>query len=159
VIVGPPSDRSALRALRDRSLSWGLREPYDAAEFRFVVSAALATEDKLEPRNGLRVPVALPITITHEGEASPGVVRNLSIGGAYVALAPPAAPGSAIDLELGLGDHRFAAGATVVYRQEAGALGRAVQEPGMGIALRGVSEADRAILAGFIRERVESFRL
>ena len=159
VVVGPPTDRGALRALQDRSLSWALREPYDAAEFRFVVSAALATDDKLEPRSGLRVPVSLPIGLTADGAARAGVVRNLSVGGAYVALAPPIAPGVAIELSLGIGDHRIATGATVVYAQSDDVSGRAVQEPGMGIAFRGLGSSDHGVLEGFIRERTQSFRL
>lgn len=160
VVVGPPVERDALRSLRDRSLAWGLREPYDAAEFRFVVSAALSTEDKLEPRSGLRVPVALPAAVTlADGAAEPGVVRNLSVGGAYLALSQPAAPGSALGLDLGLGDHALAVAAHVVYRQEGGASGRAVREAGMGVAFRDIAPADRSVLEGFIRERVDSFRL
>ena len=93
VVVGPPDDRAALRELEDRGISWVLREPYDASEFRFVVAAALATEDKLDPRGGLRVPLTIAISVRHGAAAAEGLVRNLSIGGAYVALATSAAAG------------------------------------------------------------------
>lgn len=159
VLVGPPGDRATLRALRDRGLAWMLREPYDASEFRFVVSAALATEDKLEPRSGLRVPIALPATLRAAGEASDAATRNLSIGGAYVAVTRALAPGADVELSLGLGERALSLAATVVYCQARPAWGRAEREPGVGVAFRGVSDADRAALASFIRERVDSFRL
>lgn len=159
VVVGPPDDRNVLRALRDRSLSWVLREPYDAAEFRFVVSAALSTEDKLDPRAGLRVPIALPATITHAGRELAALARNLSIGGAYLALAEPLAPSTAIRVAIGLGDRSLSLEATVVYSQTQGVPGRAVRESGMGIAFRAADEPIRAALAAFIAERIGCFRL
>lgn len=159
VVAGLPNDRSLLRALKDRSLSWVLREPYDAAEFRFVVSAALATEDKLEPRSGLRVPISLPVTIVHEGQLHPSFTRNLSVGGAYLALERPLAPGAQIEVAIGLGERTLALEATVVYAQTQSPRGRAERDAGMGVAFRGVDDGARSALAGFIQERVDSFRL
>lgn len=159
VVVGPPDDRSVLRALRDRGIAWVLREPYDASEFRFVVAAALATEDKLDPRGGLRVPLTIGLSIRHAGTSEEGFVRNLSIGGAYVALASPPAPGSVIHVSLPIGEFELAVDASVVYTQRPDVAGRAVREPGMGIAFRGLAERDRVRLADFIAERTNSFRL
>jgi hypothetical protein len=159
VLVGPPDDREVLRALRDRGLSWVLREPYDAAEFRFVVAGALATEDKLDPRGGLRVPISLPVSVGFDGVTQQGVVRNLSIGGAYVALPEPPAPGTALELSLQLGDRGFATGAAAVYRQAVDAGGRAVREAGMGVAFRPLDDDDRSALAAFITDRIGCFRL
>lgn len=159
VIVGPPSERGLLRELRDRGVSWTLREPYDASEFRFVVSAALATDDKLEPRSGLRVPIALPATLRADGEACHAATRNLSIGGAYVAVERALAPAQEVEIEIGLGERALSLAATVVYCQTRTAWGRAEREPGVGIAFRGVVEDDRNALASFVRERVDSFRL
>jgi hypothetical protein len=159
VVVGPPEDRGALRALRDRGISWVLREPYDASEFRFVVAAALATEDKLDPRGGLRVPLTMPISVRHEQSSKSGLVRNLSIGGAYVALADPPAPSSQIRVAFSIGDRPLEADAAVVYTQRPDVAGRAVREPGMGIAFRGVAESERTALSDFIVERINCFRL
>lgn len=159
VIVGPPDERSALRALRDRGISWVLREPYDAAEFRFVVAAALATEDKLDPRGGLRAPISLAADVEVEGRLVPALIRNLSVGGAYVALPEVPAPGSLVGLEIALGDRRMSLRAAVVYTQGPDAGGRAIREGGMGVAFRGLGEADRSCIAAFIAERVCCFRL
>lgn len=159
VVVGPPDDRAVLRELKDRGISWVLREPYDASEFRFVVAAALATEDKLDPRSGLRVPLTIPICVRHVAESTDGLVRNLSIGGAYVVLAEPPPPGSPIRVALPIGDRTLETDATVVYTQRPDVAGRAVREPGMGIALRGLDDAERTSIAGFILERTNCFRL
>lgn len=159
VAVAPPDDRGLLRALRDRGLSWVLREPYDATEFRFVVSAALATEDKLEPRSGLRVPISLPATVTLDGQDHACFTRNLSVGGAYLALPAPFAPGAQIRVAIGLGDRSLELEATVVYCQAQGATGRAERESGMGVAFRAPADTTRGALTEFIEERVASFRL
>jgi hypothetical protein len=159
VVVGPPDGRAALRELKDRGISWVLREPYDASEFRFVVAAALATEDKLDPRGGLRVPLTIAISVRHGTDSAEGLVRNLSIGGAYVALATPPQPGSEIHVVLPIGDRSLETDATVVYTQRPDAAGRAVREPGMGIAFRGLAEAERTNVADFIVERTNCFRL
>ena len=159
VVVAPPNDRDHLRALRDRSLSWVLREPYDAAEFRFVVSAALSTEDKLEARTGLRVPISQAVRVIAAGAAHAGFVRNLSVGGAYVALDAPPAPGAPIRVVCQLGEFPFAADAVVVYSQTPGTTGRAVRESGMGIAFRQLDDHARAALAIFVEERVRCFQL
>jgi len=158
VVVDPPADRALLRALRDRDLSWLLREPYDAAEFRFVVAAALATDDKLDPRSGLRVPISMPAVVTVGGARRDGFVRNVSIGGAYVALEAPPDTGASVRLALDIGDHPLEVNAAVAYCQATGAAGRAVRESGMGVAFRGLCEAERAAIAAFIDERISSFR-
>jgi hypothetical protein len=159
VVVGPPDDRDLLRALRDRSLSWVLRDPYDAAEFRFVVSAALSSEDKLEARTGLRVPIAQPVRVTSASREQQGSIRNLSIGGAYIALEAPPAPGERILLACQLGEFRFSPEAVVVYNQTPGTTGRAVRESGMGVAFRSLDDAARAALTIFVEERVRCFQL
>jgi hypothetical protein len=159
VVVGPPEDRAEVRALRDRGIRWTLREPYDAAELRFAVAAALATEDKLDPRSGLRVPINLPVALRIDGAVREGMVRNLSVGGAYVALADPVAPGTTLELRLAIGAHELCAQACVVYCQAPGVSGRAVGDAGMGMAFRRLEEAQQSALTAFIEERVGSFRL
>ena len=159
VVVDPPADRARLRALRDRELSWVVNEPYDAAEFRFVVAAALATDDSLDPRSGLRVPISMPVMLTESGVRRDAFVRNLSVGGAYIAIPEAPAPRTRIGVELAIGERALAVSADVAYRQTEGASGRAVGESGMGIAFRGLGDAQRATIAGFIGERIRSFRL
>jgi hypothetical protein len=159
VLVDPPADRALLRALRDRALSWALREPYDSAEFRFVVAAALATEDKLDPRSGLRVPISMPVQVEVDGVPRSGFVRNVSLGGAYIAIDTPPDAGTKIRVAFAIGDRPFETQADVAYCQAAGAAGCAVHESGMGVAFRGFDETERAALAAFISERIHSFRL
>jgi hypothetical protein len=162
--AGRPSSSSIrrialLRALRDRDLSWLLREPYDAAEFRFVVAAALATDDKLDPRSGLRVPISMPVVVAVDGDRRDGFVRNLSIGGAYVALEAPPDAGASVRLALDLGDRPLEVSASVAYSQTTGATGRAVRESGMGVGVPGTRRSRTRRDRAFIGERIGSFRL
>ena len=159
VVVDPPADRALLRALRDREVSWVLREPYDSAEFRFVAAAALAADDKLDPRSGLRVPISMPVVVTQDGDRRDGFVRNVSIGGVYIAIDAPPDAGTRIGVALAIGDRPLVVAADVAYSQATGVAGRAVHEGGMGVAFRGLDEAARATIAAFIGERIGSFRL
>jgi hypothetical protein len=158
VVVDPPADRERLRALRDRELCWLLTEPYEAAEFRFVVAAALATDDSLDPRSGLRVPISMPVVVTDAGVRRDAFVRNLSVGGAYISIPEAPAPQTRIGVEFAIGERALALAADVAYRQTEGASGRAVGESGIGIAFRGLDAAQRAAITDFIGERIRCFR-
>jgi hypothetical protein len=159
VVAAPPRERARLRDLRDRGIRWVLYAPYDAAELRFAVAAALATEDDLDPRSGLRVPIRLDAVVHSEGGERSGCIRNLSLGGAYVAVPDPPGVGSEVAIDLGLGDCPLRAEGRVAHRLARSQPGRAEREPGFGVAFRPLSEADQRLLDGFIRERIGSFRL
>lgn len=162
LFVAPPRDRALMRALRDRGIRWLLHHPYDAAELRFAVAAALATEDDLDPRSGLRVPIRLAATVgavAGDDAARAACLRNLSIGGAYLALDDPPAVGDRAAIELSFGDRPLRATGRVAHRLATPLPGRSEREPGFGIAFDPLVEDAQRLLAEFIRERVNSFRL
>jgi hypothetical protein len=161
VVVAPPRDRAFLRALADRGIRWVLREPYDDDELRFVVSAAFAAEDRLDPRSGLRVPIVLPAHLEQGERRLAGRIRNISMGGAYFALPDPEvlAEGEGLVLEFTISDRTLRLDVAVVYRQRAAASGRAVAEPGVGLRVRSLDGADVQLVAGFVGDRVGGFRL
>jgi hypothetical protein len=159
LVVGPPRERARLVALRERGVGWVLWEPYDTAELRFVVAAALASGDGLDPRRGLRVPVRLPAAVRHARRALEGEIQNVSVGGAYVALPEPPEVGAALLLEFPIGERLLRTSAQVAHRQEPAAEGRAEAGPGMGVAFAPLPPLEARLLEGFVRERVESFRI
>jgi len=159
VVVAPQRRRSHLLALRDRGIRWVLFAPYDASELRFAVAAALATGDTLEPRRGLRVPIRLPVSVRHARATREGVITNLSVGGAFVALPDPPEPGAALSLEFALGERLLHLQASVAHRVQEDRPGQAEGKPGMGVAFAGLSDLDARRVEGFVRERVDSFRL
>lgn len=165
VVVAPPRERAQLRALRDRGIHWVVYAPYDAAELRFAVAAALATEDDLDPRGGLRVPIRIEArleTCSAAVAAEPdrdAFVRNLSIGGAYLALADPPEVGEHLSVSFHLGERPLRVAARAVHRLAEPLPGRAEREPGIGVAFGPLEPEDQRHLAEFIRERVGSFRL
>jgi hypothetical protein len=161
LLVAPPRDRTLMRALQDRGIRWLLRDPYDVAELRFAVAAALATEDDLDPRSGLRVPIRLAARAgaTGGGPLREACVRNLSLGGAYLALAGAPEAGMRVVVEFSLGERIVRSEGRVAHRLAAPLPGRAEREPGFGVAFDALADADRRALEDFIRERVNSFRL
>lgn len=159
LVVAPPRDRKLLRGLRDRGIRWVLFAPYEPAELRFAVAAALSSEDDLDPRTGLRVPIRLDVTIETAGDRRPGQIRNLSIGGAYVALPDPPAVGTEVSLALSLGDRPLKLRACVRHRLAVAVPGRAENEPGIGIQYPLPEAAESRALEDFLRERIDSFRL
>jgi len=159
LIVGPPRERPRIVGLRDRGVRWVLWEPYDAAELRFVVAAALASGDQLEPRRGLRVPVRLPVSVRHARRRADGQIRNLSVGGAWVALSEPPEVGASLLLEFPIGERLLRTSAQVAHRQPEPAGSRAETGPGMGVAFTPLPVLEARLLEGFVRERVESFRI
>lgn len=159
LIVAPPRQRAHLGALRERGVRWVLWEPYDAGELRFVVAAALASGDALEPRRGLRVPIRLPVSLRHERTTREAEIRNLSLGGAFVALAAPPELGASLLLEFPLGERLLRTSAQVAHRQDAPGASRAEAEPGMGVAFAPLAPVEARLLEGFVRERVDSFRI
>lgn len=159
VVVAPPRARSHVRALRDRGIRWVLFAPYDASELRFAVAAALATGDALETRRGLRVPIRLPVSVRHGRATREGEITNLSVGGAFVALPDPPELGAALSLEFPIGERLLRLQATVAQRVAEARPGQAEGRPGMGVAFSGLSELEARLVEGFVRERVDSFRL
>jgi hypothetical protein len=123
------------------------------------VAAALATEDDLDPRSGLRVPIRLHVEVEAGGARREASIRNLSIGGAYVALDEPPEVEAELVLSLRLGDRPLRIEAQVRHRLVASLPGRAEREPGAGVAFRPIDPADQRHLADFIQERIGSFRL
>jgi hypothetical protein len=159
LIVAPPRQRAYLGALRERGIRWVLWEPYDAAELRFVVTAALASGDALEPRRGLRVPIRLPVSLRYGRATREAAILDLSVGGAFVALSAPPEVGASLVLEFPLGERLLRASARVAHRREAAAESRAEAGSGMGVCFTPLAPLEARLLEGFVRERVDSFRI
>jgi hypothetical protein len=159
VVVAPPRQRALLGALRERGIRWVVFAPYDASELRFAVVAALASGAVLEPRSGLRVPIRLPATVCHTGCARSGEITNLSVGGAYLTLAEPPEPGAALSIEFPIGERMLSVQAVVAHRSDGVQPGPNGSPAGMGVAFSGLAPLEARLVEGFVRERIDSFRL
>lgn len=159
VVVAPPRERTLLRALRDRNIRWVVRTPFDGAELRFAVAAALASEDELDVRSGLRVPIRLPARLEIGGGLREAEIRDLSFCGAYMALPEPPPVGELLSLELAVGDRRLRSDARVVHCLSEYEAGRAEGEPGIGVHFQSLGEPERRVLECFVQARIDSFRL
>jgi hypothetical protein len=154
LVVAPPRLRPHLAGLRERGVCWAVWEPFDADELHFAVTATLASEDALEPRRGLRVPIRLPVQVRFEGQEREGEIVNLALGGAYVCLPDPPEQDACVAVRFPIGERLLETQARVAHRRTEGGSGR-----GMGLAFCGLAASDERLLDGFVRERVDSFRL
>jgi hypothetical protein len=154
LVVAPPRLRAHLAGLRERGVCWAVWEPFDADELHFAVTATLSSDDALEPRRGLRVPIRLPIQVRFEGQEREGEVVNLAMGGAYVSLPDPPEQDASVVVQFPIGERMLETQARVAHRRSEGGSG-----PGMGLAFGGLAASDERLLDGFVRERVNSFRL
>jgi c-di-GMP-binding flagellar brake protein YcgR len=128
-------------------------------ELRFLVAAALASEDAADPRAGLRVPLRIAVAGVAGSLRLAATLRDISAGGAYLASPVPSEVGTAVRIDLPLGAGHFALDATVVHRLAEADSARPDREPGMGVQFGQLSDAQRRRLAEFIQERIRSFRL
>lgn len=100
--VGSRLDATRRDAFRTLGARWALCPPFDAAELRFAVTHAIAAGWDEELRIEPRLPVDLG-AICHRGSVRHKVsVRNLSVGGAYLATRTPAELGARVKLEIEL---------------------------------------------------------
>jgi hypothetical protein len=159
IAVAPARDRASRRALAERGVGWAVWDAEDVDDLRFAVSAALASYDALDPRSGLRVPVHLEAVVEVDRAPRRATVRNLSLGGAYLALGDPPAAAAEIACEISLAERLLRVRARVAHRAADGGARRAEPHPGCGVAFQSPSDADRRLLEEFIRERIGSFRL
>jgi hypothetical protein len=104
------------------------------------------------------VPIRLPASVCHAGCARSGEITNLSVGGAYLTLAEPPEPGAALSLEFPLGERMLSVQAVVAHRRDGAGAGPDAG-PGVGVAFSGLAPLEARLVEGFVRERIDSFRL
>jgi len=159
VPAGERPDDDALGSLRSQGVRFALWLPDDDRAVRFVVTSAMSETDAAEIRFDLRAPTDL------EGRAQRGPldrpcgIRDLSPGGALVALDPPAPVGSHITLHFRLGDTSLSLPATVVWSSDLTGLLVPPPSPVMGVRFDDVGLEDRSALSRFLAGEIQRFRL
>ena len=104
VVVGEEFDSDFVESLQRGRAIWSLRVPFDDAELRFVVEAALAPRTEAAFQSRSRAPLQL-IAWTRVGDVSGhGVISLLSPRGAFVEMEEPLSVGTTFHLEFNLAD-------------------------------------------------------
>ena len=157
--AAPRSARSWVRCAIAASAGWCSR-PTTPSELRFAVAAALASGDALEPRRGLRVPIRLPASVRHARAHAHRRDRE-PLGGRRLRRAAPSRPssGAALSLEFPIGERLLRVQAVVAHRSRGRAPGPGGGRPAWGWPSAGLSPLEARLVEGFVRERVDSFRL
>jgi len=102
VLVGPRPADEQVAALRAAGLRWGLWEPYEPAELRFLATLAVWEGSDSNLRIEPRVPTSLRGSVTMAGKTRPVRVLDLTTSGAFLEMDAPPAPGRNLGLEIAL---------------------------------------------------------
>jgi PilZ domain len=156
VTVGEPRP-DEVETLRSEGLRFCLRTPHQPHELRYVVARALSDTDPDELRRDPRVPCEIGVGIESEHRSLRGRIADLSVRGAFVAIAHPHAEGSELRLTFTLDGQACAVGARVAWRT--GPQTPPWRDRGMGVELFDASEELRELLHRTVAAQVHRFRL
>ncbi len=159
VAVGPSSDATRRDALRKLGARWALLQPFDAAELRFAVTHAIAVGCDQELRIEPRLPVDLG-TIFHRGSVRAiARIRNLSVGGAFVATRTPPELGDPVKLEIDLPGASIEPLARVAHVRLAEPPDRSDMPIGFGVAFEVMDTRMETPLREYLATRFAHFAL
>jgi hypothetical protein len=159
VPAGERPDDATLESLRTEGVRWALWLPDDDRAARFVVTAAMSETDDTEIRFDLRVPTEIEGSVQRGPLDRPCAIRNLSQGGALVAIEPLVPVGSRITLCLGLGDESLSLSAKVAWSTECAELPPPESSPVMGVRFDDVDPETRRVLLRFLADQLQRFHL
>jgi len=157
--AGERPDDATVESLRSQDVRWALWTLDDDRAVRFAVTAAMSETDATEIRFDLRVPTELEGSVQRGPLDRRCQIRNLSEGGALVALEPLVPVGSHITIHLDLGDAPLSLRATVAWSTESIGAHPAETDPVMGLRFDDVDPEARGALSRFLAGQLRRFHL
>jgi uncharacterized protein (TIGR02266 family) len=143
--------------LREEGVRFCLPTQCEPHELRHVIASAMSLNDPGELRLDPRVPCSLPVSVESEHRTIEGQLVDVSMGGAFVALAHPFAEGTAVKLHLVLERQPLSVRAQVSWRIDA--RSPAWRDRGMGVEFEDLDEAACVVLQQLVTEQTNRFRL
>jgi hypothetical protein len=119
----------------------------------------MSETDSAEVRLELRVPTELEGSVQRGPLDRPCLIRDLSGGGALIALDPPVPPGSRVKLRLSAGDLSLSLQAKVAWTTEYVEAPTVEPGPAMGVCFDDVDPEARGELSRFLVEKLQRFLL
>ncbi len=159
IVSGQRPAISELGALKRDGARFCLWRPFNDAELRFVLNAALYDPTRGEARPNVRVPTSLIARAKAASGEKPGLLYNLSTTGAFVETLRPNLPGGRIQLTIEFPDGAVALHAVVVFANVPGNLQRPNLPIGMGMKFEGMTGAQSERVAKYVSERVRAYEL
>jgi len=159
VPAGERPDDDALESLRSQDVRWALWLPDDHRAVRFVVTSAMSETDATEIRFYLRLPTELEGSVQHGPLERPCEIRNLSPGGALVAMEPLFPVGSRIALRVGVGGESLSLCARIAWSTECTGVHPVEASPVMGVSFDDLDAEARGALSRFLEAEIRRFCL
>ncbi len=158
MVIGKQPDEATRAQLRAAGVEIALWEPYEEAELRAAVSAAMATQSTHpESRKHPRIATTLLARASLGELRSDFIVSSLSLGGAFLEGGAPFPKGADFTLEIALPEDTVSVQAAVAYtcdgKPESG------RAPGMGASFTALDGTASDALKGFLAEHEKRFAI
>lgn len=159
IVTGDRPDAETRRRWRERGVRWGVWQPYEMRELRFVLAAAMGELHAGERRKAPRIPADLATTVFMGRHRKDVILRDLSVTGAYFATEHPFLEDSRLSIELPLPGGTVLAKAVVVNAKTADKPVRDDVPDGMGVVFDELPEQDADALHRFVDDWIGRFEL
>jgi hypothetical protein len=159
MVYGKPPDRTQLELLRKAGVLLALWPGYDAGVLRYQVNRLVSGEYQPSIRDSRRAPIHTPVRVWVGGRAKKGFVYSLSESGCFIESPRASMEEARLRLNFSLGERELDLAAVVAFANVPGNLQRPNLPLGMGVRFEDVSVPDRASLAWFINERLNSLEV
>jgi hypothetical protein len=156
---GKVPDRAQRKRLRQADVLLSLWDGYDLGVLRFQINRLVSGENQHSARESRRVPIHTPVRVLVGGREKSGFVYSLSEGGCFIESPRASMDGAELRMIFVLGKGELEIYGVVAFANVPGNLQRPNLPLGMGVRFEDVSKANRALLAGFIKERMNSLEV
>jgi len=156
---GKVPDRAQRKRLRQADVLLSLWDGYDLGVLRFQINRLVAGENQHSARESRRVPIHTPVRVLVGGREKSGFVYSLSEGGCFIESPRASMDGAQLRMIFVLGEGELDIYGVVAFANVPGNLQRPNLPLGMGVRFEDVSKSNRALLADFIKERMNSLEV
>jgi hypothetical protein len=156
---GKTPDRAQRKHLRQAGVLLSLWDRYDLGVLRFQVNRLVSGENQPSIRASRRVPIHTPVRVLVGGREKEGFVYSLSEGGCFIESSRASMDGARLRMIFVLGERELEIDGVVAFANVPGNLQRPNLPLGMGVRFEDVSKPNRASLARFIKERMNSLEV
>lgn len=159
LLVGPEMEAAKSEALRRHGFGPVLREPFNSAELRFVVSTLLLMPEEIAPRREPRAAANKMCWLHAAGKSSFGVLYTVSAKGAYVEMPTPLQVRTEFTIEFEFDGLQVETAARVIYAIGQNEAKGSLLACGLGCVFTGLEPGQERALRERVAQAAERHQL